>query len=129
MGRGRGIQLVGFGAYMRGEKRRERAMLPALRAALRAGTLLAQNRWKELAPVRTGTYRRSIHTEVETSGGTRVEIAVGTNLTRPPYPVFLEFGTRFMAPRPSARPAFDQTLRAVLRTTQETFERLVRGRA
>jgi hypothetical protein len=35
-----------------------------LPTALKEGSRHIENRWKELAPYRTGTYKRSIHTEV-----------------------------------------------------------------
>jgi len=38
-----------------------------------------------------------------------VEVIVGTDLTDPPYPYFLEFGTSRMPAYPSARPAFEET--------------------
>lgn len=37
----------------------------AVKAAARAMALPIENHWKRFAPVKTGTYRRSIHTEVE----------------------------------------------------------------
>lgn len=61
-----------------------------------------EREWKRLVPVKTGTYRRSIHTVEQARPGVSV---VGTNLTKPPYPLFLENGTRRMRARPSATPA------------------------
>lgn len=75
----------------------------ALEKGLFAGGLVLETKWKQLVPVRTGNYRRSIHTQVTAPG----EITVGTDITDPPYPYFLEMGTSRMAARPSARPAFD----------------------
>ena len=78
--------------------------------ALTAGALLIQNAAKEQAPYRTGTLRRSIHTEQ----GDGMEVIVGTDV---PYAARLEYG--FMdadsrgrqyhqAARPYLRPAFDE---------------------
>ena len=79
-------------------------------AALQAGALPIQNRWKELTPIKTGRYRSSIHTEVIAGmrGGRVREAIVGTDIVAPPYPFYLEFGTSRMAPRPSMRPALDE---------------------
>lgn len=60
---------------------------------------------KQLAPVRTGTLRRSIHT-VFSRGGLRA--IVGPSVA---YSIFVEFGTRFMAARPFMRPAAARELR------------------
>ena len=38
-----------------------------------------------------------------------VEVTIGTDLTDPPYPYFLEFGTSRMSAHPSARPAYEET--------------------
>ena len=51
-----------------------------------------------------GHFRRSITTEVEVNG-TLIEGRAGSNLNEPPYPMFLELGTRKMRPYPWARPA------------------------
>lgn len=59
-----------------------------LAAAVQAGALLIQNAAKEKAPFRTGTLRRSIHTEVETSS-TRAMATIGTDVV---YAAQVEFG-------------------------------------
>lgn len=38
------------------------------------------------------------------------EATIGTDITEPPYPYYLEYGTPKMAPHPSARPAFDENI-------------------
>lgn len=98
------------------------------RQALHAGALEMEQEWKQRAPVRTGTYRRSIHTQSKRSGRT-AEATVGTNLVNPPYPIFLEYGTSMMAARPSARPAFDASLSRVMKVAGAVYGRLMtRGR-
>lgn len=90
-------------------------------AGMAAGLPIAR-RWKELfgspdsasvagAPPRrqTGTYSRSVHVEVAVVERSRAVVTVGTNITDPPYPWFLEFGTSKMAAHPIARPAFEQS--------------------
>jgi len=119
----RGIEHVGYRPMQARLLRQERQAGTHLLTALMAGAQVAQNRWKEIVPVLTGTYRRSIHMEGR-QRGTTAEVVVGTNLQHPPYPVFLEYGTSRMAPRPSARPAFDQTLTKVLQVAQRVFVRL-----
>lgn len=66
----------------------EAAAGDVLRAAVRAGALLVQNDAKEMAPYRTGTLKRSIHTEVE-GDGHMAEATVGTNEI---YAAQVEFG-------------------------------------
>lgn len=62
--------------------------------------------WQRRAPVRTGAYRNSITAQDAGSGHAAAPSwVVFTGLVSPPYPFFLEFGTRKMAPRPSAGPA------------------------
>ena len=50
---------------------------------------------------------------------------VGTNLTDPPYPFFLEYGTSRMPAYPTARPAFDETKEQVNKTVQDVIVQLV----
>jgi len=57
--------------------------------------------WKARAPVDTGAYRRSIGTQKQGDA----DYAVLSSLE---YPIYLEYGTRFMAPRPSMTPAVEE---------------------
>lgn len=59
---------------------------------------------KQLAPVLTGTLRRSIHT-VLSNGGLSAVIGPSVN-----YAIYVEMGTRFMGARPYMRPAAAQHL-------------------
>ncbi|MBN1629636.1 MAG: HK97 gp10 family phage protein [Thermoleophilia bacterium] len=105
------------------------AQTKVLETALVAGALLVQNEWKIRAPYRTGTYRRSIHIGGHTglasdfkgddlgpqqAGPQQARVIIGTNITDPPYPIFLERGTSRMTARPSAGPAFDAKKAAAL---------------
>lgn len=85
--------------------------LPAIAAAIRptvstevkkAG-LAIQARAQSMAPVKTGTLRRSITTQFPTD----LSAVVGPSVH---YGIFLEFGTRRMAPRPYMRPAAEAVL-------------------
>jgi HK97 gp10 family phage protein len=60
-----------------------------LASAAMAGALPIQNRAKELAPYKTGTLRRSIHSEIEQSTRNRAEVAIGTDVE---YAAIQEFG-------------------------------------
>lgn len=82
-----------------------------LMAALMAGGLLLENRWKELVRERfyeTGTYMRSIHMEPGAQREGFAEVLLGTDIVDDPYPFYGEFGTVNMAARPTARPAIDE---------------------
>lgn len=83
--------------------------LPAIPAALRAAvgqavrttTLDVQGKAQGLAPVKTGTLRRSITSQFPSE----LEGRVGPSVH---YGVYVEFGTRRMAARPYMRPATEQ---------------------
>jgi HK97 gp10 family phage protein len=91
-----------------------------LAAALRSGGLLVEADAKRRAPYRTGTLRRSIHTEVDAGGG-QAEATVGTDV---PYGARIEFGfegkdalgRQYHQPaRPYLRPALDENMDAAAR--------------
>ena len=103
--------------------------------AMVAGGQLVRNEWIQGAPYRTGTYKRSIHVyghgDAELEGeempapADPLQVEVGTNITKPPYPVYLEYGTSRMAPRPSAGPALDATEDEVLQEVADVFAELL----
>lgn len=69
--------------------------------------LRVQRRAKQIAPVDTGRLRSSV--EYEVGRDSRGLVArIGTDVT---YAVYLEFGTRRMAPRPFLRPALQAAQR------------------
>lgn len=98
-----------------------------LAAAAEAAALPLENRWKELTPYRTGTYRRSIHHEPPVVTDDRVSVEVGTDITDPPYPFYLEFGTSRMPPHPSARPAVDETQGQIRTEFRDALRQLLRS--
>jgi HK97 gp10 family phage protein len=116
----------------------DRAAEDALVAAGIAGGLVVERTWKTLfrhaseasiagLPPRrqTGQYAQSIHVEVLERSRSRVVVAIGTSITDPPYPVFLEYGTSRMPAHPIARPAFDQSkAEATEEMTRELRRRL-----
>lgn len=88
-----------------------------LAGAVRSGALLVQNDAKRMAPYRTGTLRRSIHTEVE-SGAGQATAEIGTDV---PYGARVEFGfegkdslgREYHQPaQPYLRPALDENMDA-----------------
>ena len=102
-----------------------RGLLPALRAA----ALVAQNDAKRRAPVKTGTLRRSIHTEDIDA----TTVAVGTDV---PYAARQEFGfagtdsrgrTSHQAARPYLRPALDENKAEMEREFADALEDLLRA--
>jgi HK97 gp10 family phage protein len=60
-----------------------------------------QNKARSLAPVDTGNLRGSITWEIRKRGNQLYGI-VGTNV---PYAIYMEKGTRYIAPRPFLAPA------------------------
>lgn len=110
-------------------QRLEGAMPRLIADSLMVGVLPLNDRWKEniltYPLVRTGTYMRSVHAEVLGTTPTGAEVMVGTNLTDPPYPYYLEFGTWSIAPKGVARNAFDATTRQVVEESQRAFQFLL----
>jgi len=109
-----------------------------LTASLVSGALLIANKAKELAPIRTGTLRRSIHvgghTELTPDYGDgagyedlgepgSLRAIVGTNLEYAPYQ---EYGTsRGVPAHPYMKPAMDTERDNVLKEIGAAFEELV----
>lgn len=84
----------------------QKAMAGALEDIAWAGAAPVMNRAMELAPVKTGNLRRSIHIETTQKTPVRVVASVGPHVD---YAIFLEYGTRRMHARPFLRPAFEET--------------------
>jgi HK97 gp10 family phage protein len=109
------VEITGLEELQHGLRALDRELAgQVIDAALTAGALPIQNAWKQdvaQGPNRaidTGTYLRSINHElVDDEEGYR-SVVIGTNIVDPPYPYFVEYGTRYMAARPAMRTAFDQ---------------------
>lgn len=100
-------------------------------AALSAGKVIGEQ-WSENINswplVKTGTYKRSIHEQVfaEETTDDRVVVIVGTDIVEPPYPLFLEFGTSKMTPKPVGRHALDAKEREARQEFGDAFWELVK---
>lgn len=70
--------------------------------AVRETAIDVENLAKQLAPVDTGTLRRSIHHEVSAGG---LEAEIGTDVEYGPHQ---EYGTSVMPPAPFLGPALDE---------------------
>lgn len=97
-----GVKLEGVQGFLN----KARALVPSTRAAVRQAVaetaLLLETDAKQFAPVDTGRLRASIHTEVS-SDGLSATVEAGVD-----YAVFLEFGTRYIQPRPFLGPAYEK---------------------
>ena len=96
--------------------------------ALKSGGMVVANRAKEIITekglIKSGTMKRSIHAEpVENESGD-LSVRIGTNIQDPPYPFYLEFGTKRMSPKPFLRPALDESRNEALKEVGETLKRL-----
>lgn len=103
-----GLKLTGFKGKLKTKAK----------IALRAGGNVVSNRAKEIITnkglIKTGTMRRSIHSEPTDVHG-ELSVKIGTSLDEPPYPFWLEFGTKRMSPKPFLRPALDETEKEALK--------------
>ena len=72
-------------------------------------------RARELAPVRTGRLRSSINMRI-VAGGVVVEATA-------PYAGYVEYGTRFMRPRPYIRPAVREALERLMQRADKLMTR------
>lgn len=79
------------------------AIRPLVSAEVKKAGLSVQARAQAAAPVKTGTLRRSIHTEFPTD----LSAVVGPSVD---YGKYVEFGTRRMGARPYMRPAAEAVL-------------------
>ena len=86
--------------------------------ALTEAVILAHQIARSLAPVRTGRLRSSIYWRA--SGfylGEWVEFGASA-----PYAGFVEYGTRYMAPRPFMRPALERAMKHFEREVKRRLE-------
>ena len=102
-------------------------LLDAMRAklvpAVQAGALLIENDAKLNSPVRTGTLRRSIHTDVDQESEDRVSARVSPGVD---YGVYVEMGTRKMAAHPYLRPAFESQKDAAIEEVKNALAEMLR---
>ena len=97
-----------------------------LAPAAMAGGLEIESEAKDRAPVDTGTLKRDVHTEVETSGSTATAL-IG-NSKQVPYAAPQEFGTSKMAAQPYLRPGLDAGKAAAVDSAGAAIKHLVRSR-
>lgn len=96
-----------------GTKAVQRAVQDAKERVVMDAALLIETEAKLLAPVRTGTLRRSIHREVVESTAVRTVVKVGPD-ELVTYAGFVEMGTSRMKAQPYMRPAYETQKGAVV---------------
>lgn len=98
----------------------------ALEAAATSGAMLIQNEAKDLAPYRTGTLRRSIHTETVEKTSDSVTLKVGTDVV---YAAAQEFGIddRNLPAHPFLRPAVDHNKEKLVDEIRKALSSIVKG--
>lgn len=106
---------------------RSSAIIDALRgklaSAVQAGAFLIENQAKINSPVRTGTLRRSIHTDIVQADPDRVVAHIGPGVD---YGVYVELGTRKMHARPYLRPAFESEKGNAIQEVTDSLAALLR---
>lgn len=100
----------------------------AAKPAIVAGAIPIANRWKERVHTdafKTGTYMRSIRgpklNEIEVTAD-EAKGAVSTDITEPPYPFYLEYGTSHMSARPTMTPAFEESRDAAVEEMRKVYQ-------
>jgi len=101
------MKIRGMNELRRNISNFSRELNEVLPTALKAGALIIQNEAKKKAPYKTGTLRRSIHTEMISNTQARV----GTDVE---YAIHQEFGTSKMKAHPYLRPALDEKQQEVI---------------
>ncbi len=100
------------------------AMRSKLPAAVQSGAFLIENEAKLLVPVRTGTLRRSIHTDIEQVDQDRVTARVSPGVD---YGVYVELGTRRQRAKPYIRPAFEAQKGNAIQEISNSLGAMLRG--
>jgi HK97 gp10 family phage protein len=106
----------------------------ALSVAALAAAKPIENAWKrnvQRVAFKTGSYLRSIHSEIVAEGkgkgseGEDLELHIGTDIEDPPYPFFLEYGTSRMSAHPSMTPAFEDNKNKAIKEAEAVFAKVV----
>lgn len=101
-------------------------LLPQMPAAIHQGVAREIERGarqieagaKQAAPVRTGTLRRSINTQIA-SGGLSAIVAAGVD-----YAIYVERGTRRMPARPFLIPSFEREVPRIVNAVKAVLKGL-----
>ncbi len=99
------------------------AMRSKLPAAVQAGAFLIENAAKAYCPVRTGTLRRSIHTDIEQADQDRVTARVSPGVD---YGAYVELGTRRQRAQPYLRPGFESEKENAIREISNSLGAMLR---
>lgn len=93
------MKIIGIDALQK--KLRKNVTLDDVKHVVKSNTVSMNKNMQKLAPVDTGNMKRSITSEFTDGGFT------GTTEPHTDYAGYVEYGTRFQAPQPFVKPAFD----------------------
>ena len=98
----------------------------ALATSAKAGALKIENAAKKKVPVRTGTLKRSIHSEITSQTDTSIVVTTGPAT---PYARVIEFGSdekgQHRKAKPYLRPAFDEQVDTARDTIKASFKKII----
>ncbi len=108
------FKIVGKKDHFKRLDKHYKRLMDAAEGGVKSGAELMKNYAKDIAPYLTGTFRRSIERDKVVVKGYKIMTSIGSNITDPPYPIWLEYGTSKMAAKPTFRRTLNEQEKAFL---------------